>query len=185
MLEGTSTPGPASVSQTVMAVAVAHPAGSRSPRLGGAAARVAQASIHSLNCSPRNKIVYCEHVPGPHAELGDVYWVYRRATVNEDAFGDKRSRPCGCVAPRPDDSSTWTALPRVTTDIKPKDLRSPAVAGIGLDKDGAWSLRWIHQVYKSKTGSSACAFMGVLPDDQRSALLTFYRARLDDAERRR
>jgi hypothetical protein len=115
-------------------------------------------------------------VPGSSAELGDVYWVYRNVTDNPGAFGYKKSRPCGCVAPRPSDSTVWTALPRLTSDIGSGDLRSPAMPEIELE-EGAWSLRWIHQVHKSKTGGPACRFMGALPDAERTRLVDFYRNR--------
>lgn len=117
---------------------------------------------------------------GPVAEQGDVYWVYRNVTDNPAAFGAKKSRPCGCVAPRPYDQTSWTALPRLTTDIKvDMDLASPALPDIGLDKKGAWSLRWVHQVHKNKTGGDACRFLGALPDTERERLVAYYRNRHD------
>lgn len=116
-------------------------------------------------------------MPGNVAEIGDVYWVYRNVTENPAAFGSKKSRPCGCVAPRPVDPTTWTALPRLTSGIEPQDLQSPALPEIGLDREGAWSLRWIHQVHKHKTGGSACRFLGALPEAERSRLAEFYRNR--------
>lgn len=119
-------------------------------------------------------------MPGPLAALGDVYEVYRNVTRNPGAFGEKRKRPCGCVAPRAFDPTTWTALPRLSTDIQPEDLPSPAMPAIGLAKQGAWSLRWIHQVQKDRTGSDACAFLGPLPGEERDRLVTFYRNRHND-----
>ncbi len=101
----------------------------------------------------------------------------RHATLAPDAFGSKRSRPCGCVAIRPQDDTCWTALPRTTSDAQPGDLPSPAMPGIGLDRDGAWTLRWVHQVRKDKTGEAACEFLGALPDEERDRLLAFYRNR--------
>jgi hypothetical protein len=116
-------------------------------------------------------------MPDNVAELGDVYRVYRNVTVNPSAFGHKRSRPCGCVAKRPFDLTTWTALPRLTTGIEPEDLPSPAAPEIGLEKEGAWSLRWIHQVHKNKTGGTACEFLGALSESERTRLADFYRGR--------
>jgi hypothetical protein len=116
-------------------------------------------------------------MPGAIAQLGDVYWVYRNVTENPGAFGEKKSRPCGCVASRPSDPTTWTALPRLTSGIRPEDLPSPALPDIGLDQAGAWSLRWIHQVLKSKTGGAACQFLGALPGSERVRLADFYRSR--------
>jgi hypothetical protein len=116
-------------------------------------------------------------MPGNVADLGDVYWVFRNVTMNPDAFGDKKSRPCGCVASRPSDATTWTALPRLTTGIRANDLVSPAAPAIGLNEHGAWSLRWIHQVLKSKTGGLACEFLGALSEAERANVLDFYRNR--------
>jgi hypothetical protein len=116
-------------------------------------------------------------MPDNVAELGDVYWVFRNVTNNPSDFGSKKSRPCGCVAPRPFDPTTWTALPRLTSGIRPEDLTSPAHPAIELDEIGAWSLRWIHQVHKSKTGGEACRFMGALPEAERTRLADFYRNR--------
>jgi hypothetical protein len=116
-------------------------------------------------------------MPGNVAELGDVYWVFRNVTENPGAFGPKKSRPCGCVAPRRSDSTTWTALPRLTTGIRAEDLASPAMPAIGLEEEGAWSLRWIHQVLKSKTGGLACEFLGALPEAERARVIDFYRNR--------
>jgi hypothetical protein len=120
-------------------------------------------------------------MPGTIAALGDVYWVYRTVTENPTAFGAKKSRPCGCVAPRPYDPTTWTALPRLTHDIRPNDLTSPAMPEIELKEVGAWSLRWVHQVHKSKTGGDACKFLGALPQTERDRLVGFYRSRHSDA----
>lgn len=116
-------------------------------------------------------------MPGDQAALGDVYEVYRNVTENPAAFGEKRKRPCGCVASRPFDSTIWTAVPRLSTDIRPEDLASSPMPEIGLEKQGAWSLRWIHQVHKVKTGGDACAFLGPLPEGERERLVTFYRNR--------
>lgn len=116
-------------------------------------------------------------MPGPIAELGDVYWVYRDVTDKPWAFGEKLSRPCGCVAARPADPTTWTALPRLSSGISSKDLPSPAMPEINIDRDGAWSLRWIHQVHKDKTGGRACEFLGPLPDEERKRLIAYYRSR--------
>lgn len=124
-------------------------------------------------------------MPGTNAALGDVYWVYRNVTEKPAAFGEKRSRPCGCVAPRPSDPTSWTALPRLTTDIKPTDLSCPALPDIELDEPGAWSLRWVHQVYKSKTGGEACRFLGALPEPERKRLTDYYRNRHEASGGRR
>ena len=125
-------------------------------------------------------MVYPDGMPDSQAALGDVYEVYRSVVVKREAFGHKKKRPCGCVAPQPFDPTTWTALPRLSTDIRREDLSSPAMLEVGLDKEGAWSLRWIHQVHKSKTGGAACSFLGALPDQERERLVTFYRNRLRD-----
>lgn len=116
-------------------------------------------------------------MPDQEPALGDVYWVYRNVTKNPSAFGAKKSRPCGCVATRPQDPTAWAALPRLTTDIKSADLSSRAMPEIGLNEKGAWSLRWVHEVFKEKTGGDACRFLGPLPDDEREALVAFYRNR--------
>lgn len=121
-------------------------------------------------------------MPGSQATLGDVYAVYRDVTEDPSAFGEKRHRPCGCVSPRPYDPATWTAVPRLSTGIHEGDLTSPAMPDIGLEKEGAWSLRWVHQVLKSKTGGTACAFLGQLPDGERNRLVAFYRNRHNDSQ---
>ena len=124
--------------------------------------------------------VYDGAMPGPDAALGDVYWVYRNVTEKPWTFGEKTSRPCGCVAARRFDLTTWTALPRLSSGTTADDLPSPAMPQIRLDKAGAWSLRWIHQVRKDKTGGEACEFLGALPDDERERLVDFYRNRYND-----
>lgn len=117
------------------------------------------------------------HMPNNVPQLGDVYWVYRSVTNEPAAFGEKKARPCGCVAPRPFDPTVWTALPRLTTGISSRDLPSPALPQIGLDRAGAWSLRWVHEVHKNKTGGEACRFLGALPEGERTRLATYYRNR--------
>lgn len=116
-------------------------------------------------------------MPGPDAALGDVCWVYRNITDKPWTFGEKTSRPCGCVAPRPFDATTWTAPPRLSSGIEAGDLPGREMPEIRLDKPGAWSLRWVHQVHKDKTGGDACEFLGALPDDERERLVTFHRNR--------
>ncbi|WP_143813898.1 hypothetical protein [Luteococcus japonicus] len=115
-------------------------------------------------------------MPGTDAKLGDVYQVYRNVTLRPAAFGEKLTRPCACVAERPLDT-VWSALPRLSSDIQATDLQSPASTGIGLERDGAWSLRWIHEVRREKTGGPACAFLGALADAERRELLVYYRNR--------
>lgn len=124
-------------------------------------------------------------MPCTIAALGDVFWVYRNVTETPAAFGEKKSRPCGCVASRPHDPTTWTALPRLTSDIQPGDLSSSPLPDIELDQAGAWSLRWVHQVLKNRTGSEACRFLGPLPDEERDRLVNFYRNRHADSAVRR
>lgn len=115
-------------------------------------------------------------MPNGEAKPGDVYQVFRAVTTNQGAFGFKRHRPCGCVDERPKDT-TWTALPRTSTDFKTDDLPSPAMNHPELDKEGVWTYRWVHQVLKEKTGGPACKYLLMLPTDARAALLTFYRDR--------
>jgi hypothetical protein len=62
-------------------------------------------------------------------------------------------------------TTTWTALPRLTNGIwKDKDLHSDPLPELGLNKPGAWSARFIHQVFKTKTGGQACEYRGSLPE---------------------
>lgn len=70
--------------------------------------------------------------------------------------------------------TTWSALPRVTTDIQPDDYASPPIPGIGLDKQGAWTARYIHSVFKAKTGTAECPYMGAVPKEVLIALARRY-----------
>lgn len=111
-------------------------------------------------------------------ENGDVYQVYRNTTTNPAAVG-KRDRPMVCVAKRPPESVTWKAMGRSTTDGRPHegDVASPAQLDLDLDKDGHWSLRWLHDVLREKTGTPGCEFKGKLVDPEKSSVLDLYRTR--------
>ena len=117
-------------------------------------------------------------MPARSAELGDVFWVYRNVTRSPSAFGDKRSRPCCCVDPEGLDPDVWTAVPRLTTGIWKSDLRSPPSPSIGLEREGAWSVRFIHQVLKAKTGQDACRYLGALSQTERDCVVSHYERRL-------
>lgn len=102
-------------------------------------------------------------MPNNTAATGDVYQVYRNVTMAPYKLG-KLCRPCVCTDPGSQMSTTWTALPRLTSGIwKDKDLPSAPILTLGLDKPGAWSARFIHQVLKEKTGGKACEYKGPLP----------------------
>ncbi len=85
-----------------------------------------------------------------------------------------------CVAEKPAET-TWVGLPRVTSDIKPADVPSramPEVHATRLNKEGAWSLRYLHSVHKRHTGTKGmCEYLGVLPDDESKSVMTLYRNR--------
>jgi len=117
-------------------------------------------------------------MPGSQPENSDVYSVYRNVTTNPTTVGN-RVRPMACVASRKFDPAVWTAIARSSTDGRPKegDVHSPAQAAIGLDKEGYWSLRWLHSVLKEKTGTGACAFRGRLTGTERDEVLGLYRGR--------
>ena len=84
------------------------------------------------------------------------------------------------MAKPPADPEIWKALPRITTDIQPEDLPSAPIEGVeDLDKTGAWSLRWLHEVRMDKTGGDACRFLGALPTAERKRVMAFYRGRYD------
>jgi len=116
-------------------------------------------------------------MPPPPAQCGDVFWVFRDVTRRPWTFGPKKSRPCCCVDADPPEEEVWTAIPRLTTGISKSDLRSAASPSIGLDRDGAWSLRFIHQVLKSKTGGDACRYLGTLDENERDCLVGLYEQR--------
>lgn len=117
-------------------------------------------------------------MPGNRPENGDVYSVYRNVTTNPITVGNT-VRPMACVASRKFDTITWTAIARSSTDGRPNegDVYSPAQPTIGLDKEGHWSLRWLHSVLKDKTGTDACAFRGHLPSAERDQVLRMFRGR--------
>lgn len=119
-------------------------------------------------------------MPDKCAKIGDAYWVHADATTDALNVG-KQARPMACVAERPADPTAWTALPRVSSGIKKSDLASramPEVHAERLDREGAWSLRWMHAVLKSATGvERQCEFIAALPEDEHKAVMTFYRNR--------
>lgn len=117
-------------------------------------------------------------MPDSKPDNGDVYYVFRNTTTKPISVG-KRSRPMACVAKRKPDSETWKAMARSSTDGRPRDgdVSSPAQTALQLDKDGHWSLRWLHDVLREKTGTPACEFRGELNEPERSQLLELYRNR--------
>ncbi len=117
-------------------------------------------------------------MPDSTPENGDVYYVYRRTTTAPWTLS-KPSRPMACVAKRPPESDTWKAMARSSTDGRPEqgDIFSPVQPALGLDKAGHWSLRWLHDVLREKTGTQACEFRGELTDPEKSQVLALYRNR--------
>lgn len=88
----------------------------------------------------------------------------------------------GCVAERPRDPMVWTAVPRLSSDISLRtDVASramPEISPTRLEREGAWSVRWIHSVYKSDTGKRGlCEYLGVLPADEKQKMMDLYRNR--------
>lgn len=119
-------------------------------------------------------------MPGRDAKFGDVYWVSATATKHPVRVG-KTTRPLACMAERRGDT-VWTGLPRSTTGTKPEDHRdSPPMPEIGLDKPGWWSARYVHPVYKDRTGEpGVCDYLGPLPTDQLKVAREVFRNRLFD-----
>ena len=119
-------------------------------------------------------------VPGSRASIGDVYWVNARATLRPVSVG-KLSRPMGCVAEQPRDPAVWTAIPRLSSGIADVDAPSramPEISPTRLEREGAWSVRWIHSVKKQDTGKKGlCDYLGGLPDDERKTMMSLYRGR--------
>lgn len=117
-------------------------------------------------------------MPENMPQNGDVYYVYRATTLAPTTLG-KPSRPMACVAMRQPESETWKAMGRSSTDGSQLegDIFSPAQPSLKLDKDGHWSLRWLHDVLRDKTGTPACAFRGELIDPEKDQVLTLYRNR--------
>lgn len=104
-------------------------------------------------------------MPDSTAKVGDVYDVYRNTSLEPWKFGEKKHRPCVC-ADEGVAESTWTAVSRLTHGIHANvDLRSPRIPAIGLGEDGAWTVRFVHQIRKEYTGKDACAFKGALPPE--------------------
>jgi len=118
-------------------------------------------------------------MPGNQPDVGDVYQVYRNATASPASVGNL-VRPMACVAARPSDPVAWGAIARSSTDGRPNDgdVASAVQPALGLEKEGHWSLRWLHSVLKEKTGTSACEYKGSLVDPERSAVINLYRNRL-------
>ena len=88
----------------------------------------------------------------------------------------------GCVAEQPRDPVVWTAVPRLSNGILPRaDVPSramPEISPTRLEREGAWSVRWIHSVYKSDTGKRGlCEYLGVLPADEKQRMMDLYRNR--------
>ena len=119
-------------------------------------------------------------MPDNRAIIGDVYWVDARATPHPPRVG-KPARPMGCVAEQPHDPVVWTAVPRLSSDISRTDVPSRAMPEISpprLEREGAWSVRWIHSVYKADTGKlGLCEYLGVLPADEKQKMMDLYRNR--------
>ena len=120
-------------------------------------------------------------MPDNRAVIGDVYWVDAQATPHPPRVG-KPARPMGCVAERPRDPMVWTAVPRLSSDISPRaDVASramPEISPTRLEREGAWSVRWIHSVYKSDTGKRGlCEYLGALPADEKQKMMDLYRNR--------
>lgn len=117
-------------------------------------------------------------MPESAPENGDVYKVYRKTTAAPLAVG-KLVRPMVCVAKRPPESETWKAMARSTTDGRPHkgDVSSPAQLDLELDQEGHWSLRWLHDVLREKTGTPACEFKGELVDPEKNNVIELYRNR--------
>lgn len=87
----------------------------------------------------------------------------------------------GCVAEQRRDPVAWTGLPRLSSGIGPGDAPSramPEISATRLEREGAWSVRWIHSVWKRDTGKEGlCEFLGALPDDEKKTMMDLYRNR--------
>lgn len=54
----------------------------------------------------------------------------------------------------------------------------PEISPTRLEREGAWSVRWIHSVRKRDTGKKGlCEFLGALPDDEKRTMMGLYRHR--------
>lgn len=119
-------------------------------------------------------------MPNNRAVIGDVYWVDARATEYPIRVG-KPARPMGCVAEQPRDPVAWTAIPRLSSGIMSTDVPSramPEISPTRLEREGAWSVRWIHSVNKTDTGKMGrCEYLGALPTDERQKMMDLYRNR--------
>lgn len=117
-------------------------------------------------------------MPENTPDNGDLYQVYRNTTKVPVAVG-KLKRPMVCVAKRPPESKTWKAMARSSSDGRPLegDIPSPVQLDLGLDLEGHWSLRWLHDVLREKTGTPACEFKGQLVDPEKGNVIELYRNR--------
>ncbi|WP_156527319.1 hypothetical protein [Gordonia sp. 852002-51296_SCH5728562-b] len=119
-------------------------------------------------------------MPGTEAKFADLYQVTKAAVLHPSRLG-KATRPLACMAERRDDT-VWTGLPRVTSGTRDSDARDSApMPELGLEKHGWWTARYVHPVFKERTGiPGVCDYLGKLPKDQLPDVKEVFRNRLHD-----
>lgn len=108
----------------------------------------------------------------PKPELGDVYRVTPATSPLGDSHGSNR-RPAGVVELSPHVARTLTRTTHPSRTAR--SLPSPANPVLGL-REGAWTdhkprpipLRWF--------ATDECEYLGALDDDEREAMLEFWKA---------
>ena len=79
------------------------------------------------------------------------------------------------------DHVVCTAVLRGASGVSCKEVLShamPEILSDRLEREGAWSVRWIHSVYKSDTGKRGlCEYLGALPADEKQKMMDLYRNR--------
>jgi hypothetical protein len=116
-------------------------------------------------------------MPGTIAKRGDVYRATPQVVIGGDAHDGPR--PMVCVAELPTDDFVWRAMSRTTSAFDSSvDLFSRADAGLGLSKDGWWSVRYLRSVKKRWTGhATECPFVATLPEPLKTDVLNHYKRR--------
>ncbi len=135
-----------------------------SPRGYGSGLAISQRDVSGgINVAVENK---------PEPEPGDVYRVTPATSPLGDAHGHNR-RPAGVVELSPHVAHTLT---RTTHPQKcARVLNSPANPGLRLD-EGAWTDHKPRPIPLHWFATEECEFLGALGDEQREALLTFWKA---------
>lgn len=112
--------------------------------------------------------------------IGDLYWTFQAAIQGSSSLG-KSGRPLLCVATPPADPDIWRGMPRLSSGIGMIDCPSPAMPELHptrLNREGAWSYRWVHPVLRTATGvHGKCEYLATLPKEHKSVAMDHYHSR--------